>query len=231
MVQDCCFCAEQDDGLNAYGCSSQSGSAQCCTRNKQVLSASETESYDVTIPAVENLSLRTACCCYYCGLGFRLADKPFGLTNEVTMLCYQYQGGCHLLFTEVKKRSCCSYGRVLSCLACETTGSSEFVIYEDSIKGGCVCCIDGGQAIKVSCCPTPLTCIGSQGQTCCYYSRMNFPCNDLTPCEVGCCGIFCINKEEQIKEAEQRIRDRAEGGAVEAVVVEKGGAPVEVMER
>jgi hypothetical protein len=230
-VADSCFCAEQDDGINAYGWTAASQARNMCTRNKQFLSATESAAYDVTIPAVENLMFRSACCCYYCGLGCRLEDKPLGFTNETTMLCYQCQGGCQVLTTAVKKRACCTCMDQSMCLACETPGATEFIIIEDSNKGQCFCCLEYGNAMKISFCPSPITCCGNQGQTCCVYSRCNFPCNDLTPCELGLCGIFCIKKEELIKEAEQRIRDRQSGGAVEAVIVEKGGAPAECMVR
>jgi len=228
--QDYCFCQEQDDGTNAYGTGFCTTNDLQCTRHK-VISADDTGAYDVTIPAVEDLMLRSACCCYYCGCACAPKHKPLGMSAEFTTLCYQAQGGCNLLTTAVRKRACCSLQGMFQQCSCESEGSSEFILVESSSSGLCLCISEFGNACKISCCPTPLTCIGSQGQTCCYFSRMNFPCNDLTPCEVGCCGIFCIKKEEQIMEAEQRIRDRMSGGAVEAVIVEKGGAPVEVMER
>jgi hypothetical protein len=149
----------------------------------------------------------------------------------MTFLCYQMQGGCQVLTTAVKKRACYTCTGLCQFLSCEEPGSSEFIIIENSNSGMCFCCAEYGNACKLSCCPSPLTCCGSQGQTCCVFNRSNFPCTDLTPCEIGLCGIFCINKIEFIKEAEQRIRDRQSGGAVEAVIVEKGGAPAETMER
>ena len=185
----------------------------------------------VTIPPVENIKCRSAMCCYYFGFACMPEDKPLGVTGEKTMLCYQSQGGCQVLTTAVKKRACCSCVTMQQCCSCEVPGQTEFIMYETSCRGLLLCIIEQGVADKCSCCPQPLTLFGSQGQCCCVFTRCNFPCNDLTPCELGCCGIFCINKVEIIKEAEAKIRDRQSGSAVEAVIVEKGGAPVEVMER
>jgi hypothetical protein len=93
-----------------------------------------------------------------------------------------------------------------------------------------MCCFDCGMSNKVSCCPKPVTLYGSQGQCCCIYSRCSFPCNDTAPCEVGCCGTFCINKTEIIGAAEAVIRENAgENEAVEAVIIERG-APSTVVD-
>ena len=174
---------------------------------------------------------RSAMCCGYFGCSCRPSDKPLGLTGERTCLCYQGQGGCQIMTTKALKRSCVAIKMSTMCGACENKESTELIVFEQSCEGMQLCCLEYGNACKVSCCPQPLTCSGTQGQYCCIFHRCNFPCNDLSPCELGCLGIFCINKVEIIKEAEAKIRDRQSGSAVEAVIVEKGGAPVEVMER
>jgi len=71
------------------------------------------------------------------------------------------------------------------------------------------------------------------GQCCCCYYRGNFPCDKFAPCEVGCCSVMCVDKKDIIMEAESGDRERTSTGAIEATVVEKGGAPAlaEEMER
>mmetsp|Transcript_55885 Transcript_55885/g.127010 ORF Transcript_55885/g.127010 Transcript_55885/m.127010 type:complete len:122 (+) Transcript_55885:471-836(+) len=121
----------------------------------------------------------------------------------------------------------------MACLACEKNALNEFIVCERSDKGLSCCCCEFGNACKCSFCPVPLTIYGSQGQRCCCFSRCSFPCNDLTPFELGFCGIMCINKIDRIADAEAALREKmaVEKDVVEATVVEKGGAPMEVMLR
>jgi len=182
---------------------------------------------------VEGLCLRSACCLGYNGFSCKTEDRPLGCTRETTCCCLQHQGGCQCLIGRTAKRACMSCVCLATALNCETPGTSEFVAAEQSCKGLFCCCCDCGNSCKVSCCPTPITCLGTQGQCCCQYQRCNFPCDDFAPCELGCCSIFCIDKIEIIKEAEAKVRERTSKGAIEAVIVEKGGAPAlsEEMER
>jgi hypothetical protein len=46
-VQDCCFCAEQEDGTNTRGICVSMAPVLCCTKNKDMLSEEETTPYDV----------------------------------------------------------------------------------------------------------------------------------------------------------------------------------------
>jgi len=182
-------------------------------------------SSQVIIPSVENLCLRSACCCGYCGYSCNAQDRPLGCTREQTFCCCQQQSGFQVLTGNTTKRACVAYMCLQSILNCEKPGVNEFVVVENSCKGLCCCCVDCGNAAKASCCPTPITCCGAQGQCCCAYYRCNFPCDNYAPCELGCCSIFCIDKVEIIKEAEAKVRERSSKGAIVAVIVEKGGAP------
>ena len=181
----------------------------------------------VVIPPVENLSLRSAACCGYCGCSCTGEDRPIGCTFERTCCCFQQQAGCQALTTEVLKRAFLAFTCLINCLNCEQEQGSEFVVYEISSKGLACCCFECGNAAKVSCCPQPITCIGAQGQNCCCYYRFSLPCDATAPCEIGLCGIFCVEKTEEIKEAEEKLRSKSSKGAIEAVIVEKGGAPAE----
>jgi len=46
-VQDCCFCAEQDDGTNTQGICVSLCPVLCCTKNKDLMSDDENTPYDV----------------------------------------------------------------------------------------------------------------------------------------------------------------------------------------
>jgi len=226
-IGDNCFCADNDDGTTSYGCCFCTSNQLCCTTNKQIVS--EAGSYDVVIPPVEELMCRSACLCCYWGFGCKPSNKPLGITREGTCICCQMQGGCQLITAETKKRACYNMTMLGQILSCEEQASSEFIVEECSNIGMCFCCLEGGLASKTSCCPTPLTCCGEQGQCCCFFSRGSFPCNDTTPCELGCCGIFCINKFETIKDAEEAQREAARfSEAVDAVIVEKGAPSIAV---
>lgn len=189
----------------------------------------------VIIPPVENLCLRSACFLGYCGFSCKSEDRPLGCTRECTSMCCQQQCGTQVLTGKVLKRSCVSCVTLQSILSCEAegAGAGEFIVLENSLKGLMCCCFECGNAAKASCCPTPITCCGHQGQCCCCYYRGNFPCDKFAPCEVGCCSVMCVDKKDIIMEAESGDRERTSTGAIEATVVEKGGAPAlaEEMER
>jgi hypothetical protein len=182
----------------------------------------------VVIPPVENLCLRSACIIGYCGFSCKAEDRPLGCTREQTCACCQQQNGCQVLTGKVPKRACCSFTQLQQVLSCEAegAGAGEFIVTENSCKGLSCCCCEFGNAAKASCCPTPITCCGQQGQCCCLYYRGNFPCDRFAPCEFGCCSIMCVDKKQAIMDAESADRERVSGGAIEATVVEKGGAPV-----
>lgn len=136
---------------------------------------------------------------------------------------------------EAKKRGCQVVTCLFACLSCEDEMiDNEFVCNEFSADGIGCCCIDQGCSSKLSCFPTPIRCCGTQGQTCCLYGRSAFPCNDLTPMELGCCGIMCIDKKETIMKAEEEVRKQLEelanSNMIEATIV-SGGAPAEEMVR
>ena len=181
---------------------------------------------------MEDLSCRSGCCCLYFGYTCKPEHRPVGSTLETTCCCTQTQCGLLLQTAPEKKRTCLGGEDVMNCLTCEEQSQGEFIVMEESCEGNCCCCWEGGGSNKVSCCPTPMTCYGCLGQCCCLYFRLSFPCNDTTPCEVGCCSLMCMNKIETIKEAEAALREKARASeAVEAVIIEKGGSPAEVMER
>ena len=152
-------------------------------------------------------------------------DKPCGITTENSCLCCQDQCGAQLTTAETTKRACCSDNMKIHGCSCEEMASSEFIMHECSDRCMLLCCFDCGAQVKWSCCPTPITLYGSQGQCCCLMTRCSFPCNNTTPCELGCCGHMCINKLETIAEFEQIERQKKDSlEALDAVIVEKKGA-------
>lgn len=60
----------------------------------------------MSMPPVEELLCRTACCCQYCGCTCNPEYKPFGLGNQCTSLCMQDACGCAMATGDVSKRAC-----------------------------------------------------------------------------------------------------------------------------
>jgi hypothetical protein len=233
-TQALCYTEEDEDGEVSKGCAYRIIHANCCTKYKT--SADDDKgAYEVTLPPVEDLNFRTACCCQYCGFTCKPEHRPLGITNELAACCCRTREGCQLMTGSASKRGCNLMTCVLNCLTCEEPSiDDEFIVLEQSCGGVGCCCIEQGCSAKSSCCPKPLVCIGSQGQTCCLYGRTAFPCNDTTPMELGCCGIMCVDKKEQIMSAEAAIREQKAAQAsntIEATIVTKGGSPSEQMER
>jgi len=193
-----------------------------CTRNRD-LTSDDDGSYDVVVPPIENILLRSACCCGYCGCSCKPKDRPLGCTNERTLCCYQQQCGTQCLSTRVKKRVCCNCTCIQNMCACEERNSNEIKIGELSEFGMCCCCCEFGDALKISCCPTPLVCCGTLGQCLCFRYRCSFPCDSYTPCELGFCSVMCIDKSKMIATAEADYRKRKEESIVEAVIIDRKG--------
>lgn len=73
-------------------------------------------------------------------------------------------------------------------------------------------------------------------QRCCVYSKASFPVRDEVPCEIGICGIMCLDKSEAIRKYESKNPEevgfnqvKAVGGPVTAEV-EEVADPVEETE-
>mmetsp|Transcript_5254 Transcript_5254/g.6834 ORF Transcript_5254/g.6834 Transcript_5254/m.6834 type:complete len:248 (-) Transcript_5254:223-966(-) len=218
-----CFMQEQESGERAYGLTYCIFGELCCTKNKMIAIDEETDPYTVTIPPIGDLGCRTACCCQYCGFSCDPEYSPCGIAVQLTALCLQDSCGLSLVTGEADKRACVAINCIQNCLSCEETATSnndEFMVLENAFKGLGCCCCESGCTGKVSCCPRPIVCLGQQQQCCCCYGRTAFPCNDLVPCEIGLCGIFCINKTDLISDEEARLREKAaENAPVEAVIV------------
>ena len=84
---------------------------------------------------------------------------------------------------------------------------------------------EGGMSDKVSCCPTPMSICGVEGQCCCAFYKCSFPCNSAVPLELGCCGAYCVDKKDDIQAYEMAAAAEKNDDVVEAVIVSKGGAP------
>jgi hypothetical protein len=221
----------QEDGDTAYGINYFIRGVNCCTKGK-TLDATEAEgAYEVIIPPVEDLQLRTACCCYYCGFNCNPDYNPIGIAADVQNCCYTLKGGASVMTGETLLRSLCSCNDLRTCCLCEDESgketNGECVLCETSTRYTSLCCIFMAFADKTSCCPQPFACCSEKTQQCCLFGKCAFPCNEFVPCEVGLCGIFCIEKKEDIMASEQKVRDaKVANQPVEAVVVSsKGGAP------
>mmetsp|Transcript_3347 Transcript_3347/g.4549 ORF Transcript_3347/g.4549 Transcript_3347/m.4549 type:complete len:243 (-) Transcript_3347:149-877(-) len=228
ITNACAYTETDEDGENSMGCVYAICNSNYCTKNKTTASDDQ-GSYEVIIPPIEDLSFRTACLCQYCGFSCKPEHHPCGVTSELGVFCLRSSLGCQLMTGETKKRGCMISNCVANCLTCEepSVNNNEFIVLEESCLGMMYCCISSGCSAKLSCCPSPIVCVGSQGQTCCLYGRTNLPCNDTTPMELGCCGVMCIDKSEGIAKAEAEIREKKEqnsSNTIEATIVENKGA-------
>jgi hypothetical protein len=228
------FFETQPDDSTAFGFGFNKSIEMQCTKNKQ-LDGADVAPYTVSIPPVEVLALRTACCCQYCGCNCDPKYNPIGCAQEIAQCCVVGSGGCAIATGDLKKRGCRLADCLAKVLACEETNAinpNEFICSEFSSTGMCCCCFVGGNKTKVSFCPAPFTCCSETFQCCCCYGRCSFPCNDFVPMEIGLCGVMCIDKKETIAKAEEDYRQKTaeSSGVVEAVIVQKG-APSLAMDR
>ena len=164
------------------------------------------DTYKVILPPVEKLMGRSSLCCCYTGLNCSAEHKPCGCQTAVRSCCLDLSSGYHVMSASADKRACCSQKFFTKCLACDQSSSDtkgdECFVCATSLEALFLCCFMGGQSSKISCCPHPFSCYAIEDQCCCLFCKVSVPCNSAVPFELGCCGVYCVENIEKIKEFE-----------------------------
>ena len=143
-------------------------------------------------------SLRSACFCWYCSMWTINVDKD--RNDTVLFACWDFEGTCCLFFylkdaaTLIFPRMC--HGWEEECLSCK--GDTCNCIGKPFKIGFWNCeCFPFQSSFGFGCVPIPKTCCYYIGNTCCCNHGCAFPCTKEVPCEVGCCGIMCIERKDK----------------------------------
>ena len=76
-------------GADGNGCTHQAGELSFCTCGKR--SAMDALEVDFKNPAVDDLWLKTACCCYHCGFSFGEGLCAIRRGSNCCWGCYHYR--------------------------------------------------------------------------------------------------------------------------------------------
>jgi len=167
----------------------------------------KTVTASTAMPAVEKLYCRSACCCYYCGCHFKDCNNCCACFSKHDLLCDLYRQNAGFKCTnEEGARALVSCKGGCKGLACEAWDRGCVVAL---CAKSCLCCwcCEAACFSSTQCLCERCMCTHSRGQTCCVYQRSALPTTNDTPCEIGCCGIFCLSKSTLIKEWESEHPD------------------------
>jgi hypothetical protein len=178
--------------------------------------AKEQAGFDVMFPKFADLSLRTACCCcstsMYC---LRENYECCGCAMREAICCMNVMASCR---PDMSGNLCALNTTTKLCVLkplcddshpewCTFSGQQD----DPSKQGKCqtaACCLMGCNGdlcflcdmrfIELVTCGPP-TCVASETQCCCLDMRCACPCDDVVPMEIGCCGLMCVDKTEQLE--------------------------------
>jgi hypothetical protein len=195
-----CFLIEKDKKMDKIGCDHGKCEGARCTKGVDV---SSEMAIKVFVPSakVDELMLRSACCCFYCGCNKDACSDLIACCNykaETTCCCQTsaMQYGCT---SGDDLRACSAILFAGKDCACESQEPGTPCLCSTAVmKESCLCLFTGGFRMTTECCPKDLKCYGGREQCCCMYSKAAFPCNDEVPCECGLCGVFCKQNKEAI---------------------------------
>ena len=225
MFQDFCFRSKNEDGTESFGIEYSSIGGICCTKERRLDSEEQVASFKVLIAPIDSMMLRSSCCCSYSGIVCNSTYNPLGFQVKLANLCNNCACGGQVVTGSIEKRGCFQNQclcNIFSCEKDETNSTGDTCITgEISCDQMWLCCCAAGCTGKQSCCPYPLVICGLDYQCCCLYGKCHLPCSDAVPFEIGCCGGFCVDKAQEIKEYEEKMKELEDNDTViEGVMVE-----------
>lgn len=224
--ESCCYLktgAEDKISLTSGvgGCDKFLCESLCWTKGEDLKSDVNVEVL-TKAPKVEDMKLRTACCCCYCGCQKPGAIKSFydlaacfQIKEDRSMLCclMSQDLGC---VEKGETRACWSnicFDKQCDCETMMKDSSVPCICMDHAQKCSCLCIFRS--AVKCGCllCPKDgMVCIGEKLQCCCLFYKCAFPCNNEVPFELGLCGVMIKNGTETIKTWEGAHSDQVLGG-------------------
>lgn len=181
-----------DDG---NGCLHQKGEGTVLTCGKRA--AMDALEVDFKNPATDDLMLRTACCCYHCGLN--TGEGMFAVRQGFNQCYGCYQGACILsCFDKSSSRASCfkstSVGK-----ACQCEFDENCLCQQDIMQLNCCFGIAAESISAMRLCDGSGSCCYGKAQNLCIYSKFAFPCNEEVSCELGLCGLMITNKKAKLQ--------------------------------
>ena len=104
-------------GADGNGCTHQAGELSFCTCGKR--SAMDALEVDFKNPAVDDLWLKTACCCYHCGFSFGEGLCAIRRGSNCCWGCYQDAGIFSCFDKNTSRAACLKSAGNTKCYQCE----------------------------------------------------------------------------------------------------------------
>lgn len=206
--------------------------SSCLTQNKFF----EMRNLDVRVqvPSVEKLNCRTACCCCYIGCACGSPVQCFACRDAANLCgCCDLRDSISCLDLS-EDHACCKGTYMSKCLSCDHPDESS-ILCESVAEFISCCCCKCERMFRGSCSSQKCSCCYARTQRCCIYSKVSLPVSDEVPCELGLCGLMCLNKSATIKTYESKNPEevgfnqvKAVGGPISAEVEEMNESLEEV---
>lgn len=229
-----------DDDKTPWGCDYFNFMSAQCTSNK--LEDMPSDIRPVLFPKTADIMLRTACCCSSCG--FNVDPKTcIGIGQSMDFCCCAGSDQCSLQCDEDPDYGRACQGMICYSKDCSCESGQQWQPCLCSVAALAFCCIQTGSTSKCECCPENIAyCPLIKGHCCCIYNKVTYcpKASEEIPCEIGCCGIFCLKDmagNEAVEEKFPKLYYGYDADEVTepvvvtgAVVVEKSGAPATVID-
>jgi len=199
-------------GADGNGCTHQAGELSFCTCGKR--SAMDALEVDFKNPAVDDLWLKTACCCYHCGFSFGEGLCAIRRGSNCCWGCYQDAGIFSCFDKNTSRAACLKSAGNTKCYQCEF--DETCLCTQDLTQLNLCWCLalESKSVMRVPDCSG--SCMYGKAQDFCMYSKFACPCNEEVPCELGLCGIMCCSKKASIQAWEAAHPELVGTGSVAA---------------
>lgn len=186
---DCACCFLEAEEPKALGCMYDECTTSSCTRHK-IFKLDDLDVI-VQVPSVNDLNLRSACCCCSCGFACAPCVECCACRETHNCLgCFEGRFACSL--ADSQDTRACFKGTSMAKL-CSCDNPKEPASCVESVGASiCLCLFKVESFSRWTFMPQKHTCVFCKNQNCCIYQKCACPCSDEVPCEMGLCGIFCV---------------------------------------